>query len=84
MAEDCGCLGGFTLDAVIAVETGLAHLAGLMGVLTIIILPRASDWRWLCVAREDKWFDRSFWYHSLILARRGEQGWGEDERFATV
>lgn len=65
------------MDAVISVDTGLAHLAGLMGVPTIVILPKASDWRWLRADPGDEWFDRSFWYRSVVLVRRGDGGWEE-------
>jgi len=52
-----------TLDCVVTVDTACAHLAGLLGVPTICVLPVASDWKWL-LDRED-----SFWWHSVKLVR---------------
>jgi tetratricopeptide (TPR) repeat protein len=52
------------LDALITVDTAIAHLAGALGVKTALLLLYSSDWRW---------FDRgttSPWYPSLTLFRQ--------------
>ncbi len=59
------------LDLVIAVDTSVAHLAGALGRPVWILLPFASDWRWL-VDRPD-----SPWYRSATLFRQTRPGdWG--------
>jgi tetratricopeptide (TPR) repeat protein len=52
------------LDAVIAVDTAVAHLAGALGKPLTLLLPYAADFRWLR-ARED-----SAWYPSARLLRQ--------------
>jgi tetratricopeptide (TPR) repeat protein len=56
------------LDLVVAVDMGVAHLAGALGVPVWVALPFAPDWRWL-VGRED-----SPWYPTLRLFRQSEPG----------
>ncbi len=59
------------LDAVVSVDTAVAHLAGAMG-KTVILLDRYDNcWRWL-TQRED-----SPWYPSLRIIRQARWGdWG--------
>jgi hypothetical protein len=52
------------LDAVVTVDTAIAHLAGAMGRPTILLLHHAAEWRWL-MQRDD-----SPWYPTLHLARQ--------------
>lgn len=52
------------LDAVIAVDTAVAHLAGAMGKPLFLLLPFAADFRWLR-ARDD-----SPWYPTARLFRQ--------------
>jgi hypothetical protein len=56
------------LDAVIAVDTAAAHLAGAMGKPLFLLLPFAADFRWLR-ERSD-----SPWYPSARLFRQPQFG----------
>ena len=56
------------LDAVVTVDTAIAHLAGALGRPTILLLHHAGEWRWL-MQRDD-----SPWYPTLHLARQPEPG----------
>jgi len=56
------------LDLVITIDTAVAHLAGALGKEAWILLPFASDWRWL-MGRED-----SPWYPSMRLFRQSRAG----------
>jgi tetratricopeptide (TPR) repeat protein len=56
------------LDAVIAVDTAVAHLAGAMGKPLFLLLPYAADFRWLR-GRGD-----SPWYPSARLIRQPQFG----------
>jgi hypothetical protein len=51
------------LDCVVSVDTACLHLAGLLGVPAIGIIPLNSDWKW-GLDRED-----SFWWPSVKLVR---------------
>lgn len=43
--EDTACLVE-TLEAVISVDTAMAHLAGALGIPTLLLLNHPCDWRW--------------------------------------
>jgi hypothetical protein len=51
-------------DLIVSVDTSVAHLAGALGVPTLLLLPFNADWRWL-TGRND-----SPWYTSLRLLRQ--------------
>jgi tetratricopeptide (TPR) repeat protein len=58
------------LDLVITVDTGVAHLAGAMGVPTWVMLPFIPDWRWQ-VDRDD-----SPWYpHTRLFRQQRARDW---------
>jgi hypothetical protein len=51
-------------DLIVSVDTSVAHLAGALGIPTLLLLPFNADWRWL-TGRND-----SPWYTSLQLLRQ--------------
>lgn len=66
-----------SLDLVITIDTAMGHLAGALGRPVWIMVPKASDWRWL-LERED-----SPWYPTARLFRQAKPGeW--DPVIATV
>jgi tetratricopeptide (TPR) repeat protein len=56
------------MDLVVTIDNSTAHLAGAVGIPTWVLLPFASDWRWL-QKRED-----SPWYPTLRLFRQPRRG----------
>ena len=61
-----------TLDLVVSVDTMVAHLAGMLGTPTLLLLHAEPDWRWM---RDT---DRSPWYASMRLLRQRRPGdWSE-------
>jgi hypothetical protein len=44
------------LDLVITVDTAMGHLAGAMAKPVWIMLPKASDWRWLLNCSDSPWY----------------------------
>ena len=44
------------MDLIITCDTSVAHLAGAMGLQTWILLPFASDWRWLRNRSDSPWY----------------------------
>jgi tetratricopeptide (TPR) repeat protein len=56
------------MDAVISVDTSLAHLAAALSQPTLVLLAHTADWRWLW-PRTD-----SPWYPSVTLFRQASRG----------
>ncbi len=52
------------LDLLVTVDTAVAHLAGALGVPTLLLVPFVPDWRWM-VNRSD-----TPWYRSVQLIRQ--------------
>lgn len=50
---------------VVTVDTAVAHLAGLCGVPTLLLLPTASDWKWGTIANQltDSWYGPHMIYY---------------------
>jgi len=60
------------LDAVVSVDTSIAHLAGALDAKLWVMLPFAADWRWFTDA------DDSPWYRRAKLVRQPRPGaWAE-------
>ncbi|WP_019500338.1 tetratricopeptide repeat protein [Pseudanabaena sp. PCC 6802] len=57
------------LDLVISVDTSIVHLAGAMGKPTWVLLPFASDWRWLLERQDSPWYP-----HTMRLFRQPRAG----------
>lgn len=57
-----------TLDAVVSIDTGVAHLAGALGKPVYLMLPFRADWRWL----RDR--DDTPWYPNMRLFRQQKFG----------
>jgi hypothetical protein len=60
------------LDAVVSIDTSIAHLAGALGKPLWLMLPFAADWRWFIGDT------RSPWYPGATLVRQPRPGaWDE-------
>jgi Flp pilus assembly protein TadD len=56
------------LDCLITVDTAVAHLAGMLGVKTFLLLPHCPDWRWGVTG------ETTPWYPALTLLRQPVYG----------
>ncbi|MBM7483326.1 tetratricopeptide (TPR) repeat protein [Bradyrhizobium sp. USDA 3686] len=59
------------LDAVVSVDTAVAHLAGALGKPVFILTTNASDWRWDRRSRKTDWYDSA----SVIRQKRQDEWW---------
>jgi tetratricopeptide (TPR) repeat protein len=60
------------MDAIVSVDTSLAHVAAAIGLRTFVLLPFVADWRWLVDQQH------SPWYPTATLLRQKKRGsWGE-------
>jgi len=58
------------LDGLVTTDTGIAHLAGAMGIRSWVMLQYVPDWRWGLVG------ERTPWYPSITLVRSdGPRDW---------
>jgi tetratricopeptide (TPR) repeat protein len=57
-----------SLDLFITVDTSMVHLAGILGIKTLLILGYVSEWRW---GREGK---DTYWYNSVEVVRSNKIG----------
>ena len=48
-----------TLDLVISIDTGVAHLAGALGKPVWIMLPHRADWRWMRTREDTPWYPQA-------------------------
>ena len=55
-AETASVLG--RLDLLISIDTGVAHLAGVVGCPTWLLLCHRPDWRWLEPGRNSRWYPK--------------------------
>ncbi len=58
-------------DLVISIDSGLAHLAGAMGLPVWTLIPNPPEWRW-CLGRA--WDETTPWYDSMSLIRQPRPG----------
>ncbi len=58
------------LDLMISVDTSNIHLAGALGVKSILLLPYCSDWRWFDNTSKTEWYDSVD-----IIKQNGRQDW---------
>ncbi len=54
------------LDAVVSVDTSVAHLAGLLGITVYNFIPTAPEWRWPLKG------EKTPWYPSMTLYRAAQ------------
>ena len=57
-----------SMDAVVTVDTCIAHLSGALGIKTYLLLPYASDWRWFNDTKT------TTWYGSVTIYKQEEPG----------
>ena len=56
-----------SLDAIISVDTAVAHLAGAMGKPLFLLLPFAADFRWLRERRDSPWYPSARLYRQPVF-----------------
>jgi ADP-heptose:LPS heptosyltransferase len=67
-----------TLDLVITVDTGVAHLAAAMGKPVWLMLHNQGTWHWMAERPGSPWNTRSAWYLSVRIFRQQKANeWGD-------
>ncbi|HEY1411062.1 MAG TPA: tetratricopeptide repeat protein [Rhodopila sp.] len=64
------------LDLVIAVDTGIAHLAGALGKPVWLVLHVAPDWRWMADRSDSPWYPAMRLFRVTPAENRDSPGWG--------
>ena len=60
------------MDAVVTVDTSVAHLAGALGIKTYLLLPYTADWRWFNDTKNTPW------YNSVVIFKQTDHiSWEE-------
>lgn len=54
------------LDLLVTVDTGVAHLAGAMGVPAFILLPFVPDWRWQVGRADSPWYPQTRLFRQTV------------------
>jgi ADP-heptose:LPS heptosyltransferase len=63
-----------TLDYVVTVDTAVAHLAGILNIPTLMLLPLRSDWKWGIGTYHGEWYGHNLrYYRSPTVAWQPEQ-----------
>ncbi len=60
------------LDYVISIDNAIAHLAGNLGLPTILLLSTVHDWRWLGQSQRIPWYPAT-----RMIRQRGQGNWHE-------
>ncbi|OOS00564.1 hypothetical protein B0187_01265 [Haemophilus paracuniculus] len=55
------------MDCLVTVDTSVAHLAGALGVKTLLMLPFIVDWRWKYHGTDNVWYPNMQSFRSLTL-----------------
>jgi tetratricopeptide (TPR) repeat protein len=58
------------LDIVITPDTAIAHLSGGLGIHTMLMLPKISEWRWLQEGQISPWYP-----NTTIIRQKNKGGW---------
>lgn len=68
-----------SLDAVVCIQTAVAHTAGALGVPVYVLVPKTTSWRYGHSG------DHIPWYRSMTVIRQAKPGqWGEEIERATA
>jgi hypothetical protein len=68
------------LDFVVSVDTAVFHLAGLLKVPTLLLLPVRSDWKWSVDRTDDPWYGP----HVTYYRETNPEKWSVDAILAAV
>lgn len=55
------------LDLVITIDTGVAHMAGALGVPVWVMLPKVCDWRWLRDRTDSPWYPTARLFRQPVM-----------------